>query len=122
MVQINLVISLFIYLKTLNEFINNNEELGQELQSYLLNAEQNDLALPDLNIKAAHKYGEYGSVYHDIGLVYAEHPYAIAILTKEGNSKKFEDKVKDINKHVYELHEYFYTNREQTCHNKIYGN
>ena len=42
----------FIYLKTLNEFINNNEELGQELQSYLLNAEQNDLALPDLNIKA----------------------------------------------------------------------
>ncbi len=110
-----------IYLDTLNEFINNNDELGQELQSFLLKAEQNDLALPDLEIEAAHKYGEYGSVYHDIGIVYDSHPYAIAILTNEGQSRYFESKVKDINKHIYELHQAFYTNHEQVCHLKVYG-
>lgn len=108
------------YMTILNDFINNNDELGKELQSYFLNAEQNDLALPDLGIEAAHKYGQYRQYYHDIGIVYDEHPYIVVILTLEGGGN-FEEKVKDISRHVYNLHETFYENRQEICNNEVYG-
>ena len=110
-----------IYVKTLYEFFNTNSDLSNELKEHFFVAEQNDIELPDLGIKAAHKYGEYGSVYHDIGIVYDTHPYAVVILTKEGSSGNFEDKVKDINKHIYELHQAFNSNHEKACHLKVYG-
>lgn len=110
-----------IYMKELNKFINNNQELGKELQSYFLEAEQNDLAIEELNIQAAHKYGEYSYYYHDIGIVYDENPYVIAILTTEGKGD-FEAKVRDINKHVYELHRLYNDNRKNVCYLEVYGN
>ena len=72
------------YMQTLYDFINNNGELGEELKTYFVNAEQNDLALPENNILAAHKYGEYDNTYNDIGIVYDEHPYLLIVLTEEG--------------------------------------
>lgn len=110
-----------IYMKAINDFIINNGELGDELKNYFVVAEQNDLSLPDLGIEAAHKYGQYGYYYHDIGIVYDEHPYVVAILTNEG-AKNYEAKVKDINKHIYDLHKEFYLNRENVCQIEIYGN
>lgn len=110
-----------IYLKAINEFIINNPGLGDELKSYLIAAEQNDLAIPEYGIIAGHKYGQYSSYYHDIGIVYDTNPYLIAILTTEG-AKDFESIVKDINKHVYELHKLFLENRENICKNEVYGN
>lgn len=108
------------YMTILNDFINNNGELGKELQSYFLNAEQNDVALPDLGIEAVHKYGQYSQYYHDIGIVYDEHPYIVVILTLEGGGN-FEEKVKDISRHVYNLHKTFYENRHEICNNEVYG-
>lgn len=108
------------YMTILNDFINNNGELGKELQSYFLNAEQNDVALPDLGIEAVHKYGQYSQYYHDIGIVYDEHPYIVVILTLEGGGN-FEEKVKDISRHVYNLHKTFYENRQEICNNEVYG-
>lgn len=105
------------YMQALNDFINNNGELGIELKTYFINAEQNDLALPEENIEAAHKYGEYSNSYHDIGIVYAEHPYLLVVLTEEG-SKDFQSIVKDISKKIYELHKLYYSNREQICKTK----
>lgn len=110
-----------IYMKAINEFINSNGDLGKELQTYFLNAEQNDLNLEEFNILAAHKYGEYNPNYHDIGIVYAEHPYVVAILTKEMGHSDFEDRVKDINYHVYELHQAYYNAREEVCKTRVYG-
>lgn len=109
-----------IYMKSINDFINNNPELGEELKTYLITAEQNDLELKDLNIEAAHKYGNYGNYYHDYGIVYDEHPYLVAILTTEGKGD-YEEKVKDINRHIYELHKAFYSTREKQCKLEIYG-
>lgn len=109
-----------IYMKAINEFINNNDELGAELKSYFVQADQNGLKMDDLGIEAAHKYGEYSYFYHDIGIVYDENPYVIAILTHEGNDD-FLEIVKDINEHVYELHKAYNTNRENVCHLEVYG-
>lgn len=108
-----------VYMKAINNFINQSGELGQELKSYFIQAEQNDLELPDLQIQAAHKYGQYSEFYHDIGIVYDEHPYVIAILTKEGN-KDFESIVKDINNHIYKLHTMYNENRKNYCHGLVY--
>lgn len=108
------------YMTLLNDFINNNGDLGKELQSFFLNAEQNDLAIPEEGIAAAHKYGQYQQYYHDIGIVYDEHPYIVVILTLEGRGN-FEEKVKDISHHVYNLHKIFYENRQEICNAEVYG-
>lgn len=110
-----------IYMKAIYDFINNSVQLGEEFKSYFLEADQNDLAMTDLGISAAHKYGQYNEFYHDIGIVYDEHPYVIAILTREGN-KNFEEIVRDINKRVYKLHLLYYQNRDNVCTNLVYGN
>lgn len=110
-----------IYMKALNSFINNNGELGQELKSYFVSADQNGLALNDLEIEAAHKYGEYSPYYHDIGIVYDDKPYVVAILTAEKKGD-YQGKIKEINKHIYDLHELYYSTREQMCYTEVYGN
>ena len=46
-----------------NDFINNNGELGLELKSYFVEADQNGLKFEELGIEAAHKYGEYQKFY-----------------------------------------------------------
>lgn len=110
-----------IYMKALNDFFSNNGELGVELKTYFLQADQNGLSFVDKKIEAAHKYGEYSYYYHDIGIVYDEHPYVIAILTHEGNDD-FIEIIKDINSHIFELHNLYYSNRENVCHLEVYGN
>lgn len=110
-----------IYMKAIYTFIENNASLGEELKSYFVSAEQNDLELPELGIQAAHKYGQYSSYYHDIGIVYDTHPYVVAILTLEGSSN-YENKVKDIHSRIYELHTLYYETRENLCKTEVYGN
>ena len=106
-----------IYLKELNSFIENNEELGEGLKKYFLDSEQNYLDFPEQNIEAGQKYGEYELYYHENGIVYAEHPYLVSILTTEG---KKESIIRDINKHVYDLQNELYKIRENYCHIKVY--
>ena len=100
--------------------VNNTGDFGAELEEYFLTADQNYLDIKDSNISAIHKYGEYENVYHDIGIVYDEHPYSIVILTNEGN-KNHELVIRDVNSKIYELHNMFYSNRETYCTNLVYG-
>ena len=109
-----------IYLDKLYYLINNTDEYGAELEEYFLIADQNYLDFKDKGISAIHKYGEYEYIYHDIGIVYDEHPYSVVILTDEGK-KDHETVIRDINSKVYELHSMFYTNRETYCSNLVYG-
>ena len=109
-----------IYMKKLNDLIHNTGDFGIELESYFLSAEQNSLELSEFDIKAAHKYGEYEYVYHDIGIVYDKNPYVIAVLTHEGR-KDYDAIIKDVNKRVYDLHNEYYKNRESYCRISIYG-
>ena len=110
-----------VYWNYVNDFINNNGELGQELKSYMISAEQNGLTLEEYGVEAAHKYGEYSPFYHDNGIVYSNHPYLVSILTRE-YGKTMISKVKDINEHIYELHLKYYQNRENICKSEVYGN
>ena len=109
-----------VYMKKLYDVINNTGEYGKELEKYFLEAEQNGLVISEDNIKAAHKYGEYEYVYHDIGIVYTEKPYVVAILTHEGRHD-FESIIKDVNGRVYKLHNMYYSNRENYCTTTVYG-
>lgn len=108
-----------IYMKKLNEFFENGGELGKELKSYFVNSDENSLKTD--TIEAATKYGEYAPVFHNIGVVYHEHPYVISILTNEKNGD-FELKVRNINLKVMELHNLYYSNRSDVCLSSVYGN
>ena len=114
------VIDAKLYLDKLNYLVNNTDDFGAELEEYFLTADQNYLNFKDLNISAIHKYGEYENVYHDIGIVYDEHPYSIVILTNEGN-KDHELVIRDVNNKIYELHSKFYGNRETYCNSIVYS-
>ncbi len=113
-----------IYMKVVNNFINNNAELGAELKEMMIIADQNDLSLEELGIKAAHKYGSYSSYYHDYGIVYDEMPYIAVILTTEGISgseEEVREKIRDINKHIYEYHKSITDRRKNKCQIEVYG-
>ena len=113
-----------IYMKAVNDFINNNAELGAELKEMMITAEQNDLSMDELGIKAAHKYGSYSSYYHDYGIVYDEMPYIAVILTTEGLSGTEDEvrvKIRDINKHIYEYHKSNTDRRKNKCQLEVYG-
>lgn len=114
------IIDAKLYLNKLYYLVNNTGDFGAELEEYFLTADQNYLDIKDSNISAIHKYGEYENVYHDIGIVYDEHPYSIVILTNEGN-KNHELVIRDVNSKIYELHNMFYSNRETYCTNLVYG-
>ncbi len=103
-----------IYLKNTYQFIEENDALGLELKSYLLEAEENALKYDGLNLPVAHKYGEYESYFHDIGIVYDENPYVIAILTTHGNDNYF-SVVNDISKKIKDLHDQFKQYRQAKC-------
>ncbi len=98
-----------IYLKKVYEFCNANAELGEELKHNLCNTMFND-RLPKLlpeELEIAHKVGNQIGAVHDVGIIYAEKPYIIAVMSKgvvsdeEANnviaqiSKKVYDAVKD---------------------------
>lgn len=103
-----------IYLKAIYQFIEKNETLGKELKEYLVEAEVNGIKYPDLNVDVAHKYGYYDYIYNDLGIVYDDNPYIIAILTYHGNDNYIEI-TNDISKKINDLHHEFYSNRESIC-------
>ena len=106
------------YLKYLDSFINTANELGQELKENFIYSKHNDLKL--VGIDAATKYGYYGAYFHNIGIVYDESRYILAVLTTEA-SGNFDNKIKDINSKIYYLHRLYYTNHLDNCYKKVYG-
>jgi beta-lactamase class A len=107
-----------IYLSALNNYINNHEDLGSELQSYFVNSEQNYLTIN--SFLAAEKYGEYDNYYHELGIVYTYHPYLISILTQENNDAR-ESIIRHINSEINDLQEMFYQNRSYHCYLYAFG-
>ena len=108
-----------IYIETLNNLKNKSGELGEELKSYFVNSDQNYLNFPNEGISASQKYGEYNSYYHANGIVYAENPYLVSILTLHGY-QDFEKVIRSINTQIYNLQKAFYENRKNVCDNLIY--
>ena len=85
----------------LYNFVNSRDN-GAELKSYFINDYCNYL-LFDGSPEIMHKYGYYASYFHDVGIVFDDQPYIIAILSLEGNNN-YKSVIRDISKKVYELH------------------
>lgn len=86
--------------KYLYKFVNTNSK-GKELRQYFINSFYNHLLFDGIPT-TMHKYGYYGSYYHDVGIVYADNPYLVVILTKHGNNN-YQGVVKDLSKKIYGL-------------------
>lgn len=105
-----------IYLKKAYSFINENNELGKELKSFMVDALENALTFDGINADVAHKYGEYDAYFNDLGIVYDENPYVISVLTTHGKGD-FMNIVQDISKRVNALHKQYRNIRLNRCQN-----
>ena len=86
--------------KKLYDFFENNKN-GEELESYFDNDVENNIKFND-KIETLHKYGSWGVIYHDVGIIKSNSPYIIVVLTNEGG-KGYGKKVKDISEKIYNL-------------------
>ncbi len=107
-----------IYLKKLNELINKEESFGEEIKSWFTESDENYIKTD--TTKAAVKYGGYNEYFHNVGIVYADNPYYLVILSTNGNNKS-EKMIKEISAKVEELHDLFYSNRQEYCTFKVYN-
>lgn len=105
-----------IYVRRIYELSKTNETAAKFL-NYMKNDYYNFLKINDLTV--AHKYGYYSTNFHNIGIIYDLHPYAISILTQYGKTN-FQEKIQEINQIVFELHQTFWQEKEAYCHNLAY--
>ncbi len=99
-----------LYLKTAYNLAKSEPELGGKLIKYLQNTMYND-RIPKLlpeGVLVAHKIGNYwseewGNAIHDVGIVYADKPYIIAVMSKNTNSTEVYDAIANISKKVYDF-------------------
>lgn len=100
-----------LYLKRLYELslINND---ASKFKDYMINDFHSYLNVN--NLEVAHKYGFYQDNFHDIGIIYDEHPYALSVLTKYGN-KDYNKKIGEISLKINELHNEFWNSKDLYC-------
>lgn len=110
---------MIIYLKHLNELVNKYPETGSKIINWMKNDYFNYLLFNN-SVIVAHKYGNYDVNYHDVGIVYGDNPYYIAIMTEMGY-KDYESITKELSKRIYELHELYYTEKQNKCYYEVYG-
>jgi beta-lactamase class A len=93
-----------LYMKLVYEFSKNEGELGQKLMGILMDTQFNDkipAPLPD-NIKVAHKIGNQVGVVNDVGIVFADSPYILAVMSKDVNEEEAAAVIPAISKKVYD--------------------
>jgi beta-lactamase class A len=94
-----------LYLKMVYDFYKENEELGGELMEYLQNTAFNDRLnklLPP-NVKVAHKVGTQVRAVHDVGIIYAEKPYILSVMSKDVDEAEAPDVIANISEKVYKF-------------------
>lgn len=99
------------YMKKVYEFQNSNMAFGDELINFFENTIFND-RIPKLlpkEVKVAHKIGNYwgeswGIALHDVGIVYSENEYILAVMSKKIKSEAEGcDVIANISKKVYDF-------------------
>lgn len=94
-----------LYMKAIYEFCNNNGELGKELKNNLCNTVYND-RLPKLlpkDVQVAHKVGNQIEAVHDVGIIYADKPYVLTVMSKGVVSdEEANNAIAQISKMVYD--------------------
>ncbi len=87
---------LYYYINDIN--IDNTKR--EELKNYFINNYYNYLKFNNSPI-IMHKYGYYDKFFHDVGIVFANHPYIVVVLTKEAKNKF--SIVTDVSRRIYEI-------------------
>jgi len=94
-----------IYLKKVYEFCNENNELGEEFKQNLCNTVYNN-RLPRLlpkEVEVAHKIGDQIQAVHDVGIIYSDKPYVLAVMSKGVISdQEAHNVIAQISKKVYD--------------------
>jgi beta-lactamase class A len=92
-----------LYLKLAYHLYESGSPLGSELMSNLENTDFNDRlpALLPQSVKVAHKIGSELHVINDAGIVYANHPYILVVMSKNINDAEAPAVIANISKTVY---------------------
>lgn len=72
----------------LYNYFESNSLNGQRLKDSYTQAVHNYLWFPE-DVEVAKKYGSWTDAFHDIAIVYADHPYLIACMTDAGEVAHF---------------------------------
>ncbi len=94
-----------LYMKGIYDFYNENPDVGGELIDSLQNTIFND-RIPKLlpkEVKVAHKMGNQVGALHDVGLVFADRPYIIAVMSKNINEAEGNDVIANISRKAYDF-------------------
>lgn len=78
------------YLKWLVAFSEQHPEQGKEILGYLKSTDTNNRIPAKLpkEVQVAHKIGSYPNVINDVGIVYGQKPFIIAVLSKNINDEE----------------------------------
>lgn len=99
-----------LFLEAIYTFAEENEVYGALLRDAMLNS--NYPYLIPYNVspnKAAHKYGWDHDSYHDMAIVYAEHPYILVIMTDlEDGGTNANSYIASVVKAINTIHKNFY--------------
>ena len=102
-----------IFLTAIYEFAETNDVYGALMKESMIAANY-PVLIPAGSSPAvtAHKYGWDEDSYHDMAIVYDEHPYILAIMTDldAGTSKEI-GYVRDIARAIHSIHKNFYSNK-----------
>ena len=102
-----------IFLSAIYDFTETNERYGALMKEAMIGSNYPVLIPAGVSpTVAAHKYGWDEDSYHDMGIVYDEHPYILVIMTDldEGSSKEIVY-VRDIVRSLHAIHRNFYSNK-----------
>lgn len=95
---------LAVYARELYRFYQEEPEIAglliEDLQNTMWNDRINKL-LPE-DVKVSHKIGNYDGVYNDVGIVFAEEPYALAIMSENINQSVASDVIAQMSKRIYD--------------------
>jgi len=95
---------LAVYARELYRFYQQEPEIAgiliEDLQNTLWNDRINKL-LPE-DVKVAHKIGNYTGVYNDVGIVFAEEPYALAIMSENIDQSVAGNVIAQLSKKIYD--------------------
>lgn len=72
----------------------------EDLQNTMWNDRINKLLPKD--VKVAHKIGNYEGVYNDVGIVFAEEPYVLAVMSENADQSVASDVIAQISKKIYD--------------------
>lgn len=94
-----------LYLRKVHEFCSENGKIGEELLKNMIETDFHDrlpLLLPK-DLKIAHKTGNLIGIVHDVGIIYTDKPYILAVMSKDVISDEETNTViANISKKVYD--------------------